>query len=148
MYQQRGFPLRNHFIPGCVGSGLDLGLRVCLSSSVSAGGVWKSGILLPWDWGWKTGFLNGLPHNRTTVSGSWTEIGGAHTSCLRSVFPCMSKTTWELLFRRIWNVRVGPWYWTFKNAFFFGIWGIGGCHFPQILDFQHKVVRALRMSSY
>ena len=33
--QQRGFPLRKYFIPGCVGKGLDLSLRVCPSSSPS-----------------------------------------------------------------------------------------------------------------
>ena len=34
-YQQRGFPLRKYFIPGCVGRGLDLDLRIRPAAAAS-----------------------------------------------------------------------------------------------------------------
>ena len=53
------------------------------SFSVTAvvGGVWKSGISPPWDWGRKTRFSNGLARNRSKVSGSWAEIEVFCTNC-------------------------------------------------------------------
>ena len=98
--QQRGFPLRKYFIPGCVGRGVRLG-----SESLSgAGGVWKSEILPPWDWSRKTRFSNSLAHNRANVSGSWAEIDGVHTNFSRSIFPFMFKNNesgWN------WDFEVG-----------------------------------------
>ena len=36
---------------------------------------------------------NGLPHNRTKVSGSWAEIDGVHINFSRSIFLFMTKNT-------------------------------------------------------
>ena len=53
------------------------------------GPAWQ--ILPLWNSGGKTRFSNGLPHNRTKVSGSWAEIDGSHINFLRFIFPFMSK---------------------------------------------------------
>ena len=37
-HQQRGFPLRKYFIPGCVGKGLDLDLRIRPAAPAAASG--------------------------------------------------------------------------------------------------------------
>ena len=60
-------------------------------AGASAGGVWKSRNLPPWDRGRKTRFSNGLAHNRSKVSGSWAEIDGVHINFSRSIFPFMSE---------------------------------------------------------
>ena len=79
--QQRGFPLRKYFIPGCVGRGLDLDLRVCPAAQAPAPaasgnlGICPLGTEVE-----KQGFSNGLAHNRSEVSGCWAEIQGVHSN--------------------------------------------------------------------
>ena len=73
--QQRRFPLRKHFIPGCVGRGLDLDLRVRPALAPFR----NRGFGLPWDHGRKTRFSNSLAHKRSKVSVKKTQIDFFHT---------------------------------------------------------------------
>ena len=55
--------LAEYFIPGCVGRGLDLDLRVCPPAPAAAVSG-NLGILPLWYRGPRTGFSNILGHNR------------------------------------------------------------------------------------
>ena len=117
IYQQRGFPLRKYFIPGCVGRGLDLDLRVCPSSSPPSSGnlgccpfgieVKKQGFRTAWDI---------IPGNRSKVSRSWADIESFHTNFSRSSFSCMSKIM-GMAGQGDLECESLSWTWDFQNYF-------------------------------
>ena len=87
-YQQRGSPLRKYFIPGCVGKGLDLDLRVRPAAAQAAApgnqGICPLGIEVAKIW-----FSKGLAHNRSKVSVINSQNGFVHINFSRSIFPYM-----------------------------------------------------------
>ena len=105
----------------------------------------------PWDWSRKTVFLNCLPHNRTKVSGSWTEIDSFHINVSRSISPFISSNDGGGCVN---GDGVGK---LFQDMCFFfkkivclmqeSETSVGGSIPPQKKDFPNWMVRPFRMSS-
>ena len=84
-----GFPCGSISSLGALGEGSGWDLRVCPAPALAASG--NLGFCPPRDRGRKTGFSNGLAHNRSKVSGSWAEIDGVHINFSKSTFHVCQK---------------------------------------------------------
>ena len=81
--------LRKYFIPGCVGRGLDLDLRIRPAAAPAASGNPGYTDLAPLGLRSKTRFSNGMAYNRSKVSVINSQIAFAVINFLKSQLPFM-----------------------------------------------------------